>query len=410
MSRSKPQHAPMEQFAVKNNQIWIAGRPLSDIVEQYGSPIYIYAKQHIEQRVRDLRQTIPPELSIYYAVKANPMPALIEYMAEQVDGFDVASTGELELALKTPVPRENISFAGPGKTREELLQAVEAGIVIVAESIQQIHLIEQICSASGSTAKVALRVNPDFELKHSGLRMGGGAKQFGIDSEQIPGTLELMRSLGIPLRGFHVFTGSQSLNAQAIVETFDKTFDLVESLLSTHPDPLHWLNLGGGFGIPYFPGDPRLELEPIGEYLHGKLPGFKSRHPETELVLELGRYLVGEAGLYVCSILDRKVSRDQVFLITNGGMHHHLAASGNLGQVIRKNYPVIIGNKVHSEQTETVTVSGCLCMPLDILADKVNLPLAQIGDLVAVYQSGAYGFSSSPLGFLTHSAPKEILI
>ncbi len=173
---------------------------------------------------------------------------------------------------------------------------------------------------------------------------------------------------------------------------------------------MRFLNLGGGFGIPYFPGEQRLDLAPIGANLHAIVERARTDLPEASIVIELGRYLVGEAGIYVTRIIDRKVSRGQVFLVTDGGLNHHLSASGNFGQVIRKNYPVAIGNRMDSAEREIASVVGPLCTPLDLLADRMELPVAQVGDLVVVFQSGAYGASASPQAFLGHPPCVEVLV
>ena len=170
------------------------------------------------------------------------------------------------------------------------------------------------------------------------------------------------------------------------------------------------LNLGGGFGIPYFPGEQRLDLAPIADNLQRLRERAARDLPAATIVLELGRYLVGEAGVYVTRILDRKESRGKVFLVTDGGLNHHLSASGNFGQVIRKNYPVAIGNRQGDAALEEATVVGPLCTPLDLLADRMTLPVAQAGDLVVVFQSGAYGASASPQAFLGHAACTEVLV
>ena len=170
------------------------------------------------------------------------------------------------------------------------------------------------------------------------------------------------------------------------------------------------INLGGGFGIPYFSGERRLALTPVGQSLQLLLQQYQVALADIELVIELGRYLVAEAGVYVCQVLDKKVSRGTTYLVCNGGLHHHLANSGNFGQVIRKNYPVAIGNKLSATEQEQVTIVGPLCTPLDIIADKVLLPITEPGDWVVVYQSGAYGPTASPQQFLGHPAVVEVLL
>jgi diaminopimelate decarboxylase len=242
------------------------------------------------------------------------------------------------------------------------------------------------------------------------MKMGGGPKQFGIDAEMVPAVLKTIQSLDVEFIGFHIFSGSQNLKPESIVEAHDKTFELAIRLSENLSGPVSKLNIGGGFGIPYFPGERRLDLTPIGENLDKLLPNVRQKLGDVRIVIELGRYLVGEAGLYVARVIERKISRGQTFLVTDGGLHHHLAASGNFGQVIRKNYPVVIGNRVSSAEQESTVVVGPLCTPLDLLADKMLLSKADEGDLVVVFQSGAYGLSASPTRFLSHPEPIEIFV
>ena len=408
MKPNKPAHPPMTQFPVEDDCLQVGGQAITRLARRVGTPFYVYDRNLISQRVASLRECFPEDLHLHYAIKANPMPALVQHMATLVDGFDLASAGEMHIALDTPMPAENISFAGPGKRPEELTAAVAAGIVINMESGTEMDRITDIAQQSGIRPKVAIRVNPDFELKSSGMKMGGGPKQFGVDAEQVPTMLRELKQRDLEFYGFHIFSGSQNLKADAIMETHEKTFALAQQLAEHAPAPIKLLNIGGGLGIPYFPGDTHLDLKPIGENMERLMPSVKASLPDAEVVTELGRYLVGEAGLYVCRIIDRKISRGEVFLITDGGMHHHLAASGNFGQFIRKNYPVVIANRVKGEEREIASVVGPLCTPLDILADKMELSRADIGDLVAVYQSGAYGLTASPTAFLSHSPAKEI--
>ena len=240
--------------------------------------------------------------------------------------------------------------------------------------------------------------------------MGGGSKPFGIDAEQVPALLRRIGELSLDFQGFHLFTGSQNLRAETLIEAHNRIFELALRLADDAPGRMWLLNIGGGFGIPYFPGDQPLNVQPIAANLQRWLPLIADRLPEAEVVLELGRYLVGEAGIYVAEVVDRKVSRGQTFLITNGGLHQHLAASGNFGQVIRKNYPVVAGNRVMGTEREVVTVVGPLCTPLDVLADRMDLAKTEIGDLIVVFQSGAYGLTASPTAFLSHPLCPEVLV
>jgi diaminopimelate decarboxylase len=407
-----PTHAPMTQFHRDRGELVVGGIPLTQLAARVGrTPFYAYDRRLLEQRIADLRRALPPGIKLHYAMKANPMPAVVCHMASLVDGIDVASAGELKVALDAGADPHEISFAGPGKTDVELRQAVAAGILVNIESFREVPVLAAASAELGLPARVSVRVNPDFELKSSGMKMGGGSKQFGVDAEAVPELLTHIGQAGLAFEGFHLFAGSQNLKAEAIVEAQRKCFNLALGLATHAPAPVRFLNLGGGFGIPYFPGEQRLDLAPIGDNLAAIQAEAASKLPQAEIVLELGRYLVGEAGIYVCRVLDRKVSRAHTYLVADGGLHHHLANSGNFGQVIRKNYPVAIGNHMTPpESVEPVSIVGPLCTPLDVVADKMPLGHAQIGDLVVVFQSGAYGASASPQGFLGHPEAIEVLV
>lgn len=409
--RQMPIHAPMSQFSVRNGELVVGGEMLSLLAARVGqTPFYAIDRSLLRQRVATLRNVLPAEVKLHYAMKANPMPAVVGLMAGLVDGIDVASAGELKVALDGGADPKEVSFAGPGKRDSELRQAVASRVLINLESFREVDVLARISIDLGLPARVAVRVNPDFELKGSGMKMGGGPKQFGVDVEQMPTLLAAIGRAGLDFEGFHLFAGSQNLRADSICEAQQKSFDLALRLAQEAPLPVRFLNLGGGFGIPYFPGEQPLDLNPVGDNLRRLVQRAKTELPEASLVIELGRYLVGEAGVYVSRIVDKKISRGQVYLVADGGLHHHLAASGNFGQVVRKNYPVTIGNRIASPDREVASVVGPLCTPLDLLADRMTLPVAQEGDLVVVFQSGAYGASASPQGFLGHPACIEVLV
>ena len=411
MKPTKPQHSPLHQFDFREGELLVAGQPISKIRDQAGqTPFYVYDKSVMDEQVQAFRQAIPSDIHLHYAMKANPMPGVVAHMNTLVDGLDIASGGELEVALAAGVDPLTISFAGPGKSIPELRAAISAGVTLNVESFTELDRITQLGDELDIRPRVAVRVNPDFELKASGMKMAGGSKPFGVDAEAVPDLLALIGQRALHFRGFHIFSGSQNLKPEAIIEAHDKTFELAIRLTDSTPAPLEMLNIGGGFGIPYFPGETPLNLEPIGTNLRNRLPEVRASLPNTEIVIELGRFLVGPAGIYVCEAVDVKDSRGQRYVITNGGLHHHLSASGNFGQVIRKNYPVAVANKMDPAPSREVSIVGPLCTPLDILADKMLLPEIEIGDLIAVFQSGAYGYSASPHRFLSHPAPLEILV
>ncbi|HAT32716.1 MAG TPA: pyridoxal-dependent decarboxylase, exosortase A system-associated [Janthinobacterium sp.] len=405
-----PHHAP-SPFALRDDCLRIGDLSLPRLAQRVGrTPFYAYDRALVSARVGRLRAALPAEVELHYAMKANPMPALVQLLAGLVDGIDVASGGELKTALDTGLAPAAISFAGPGKTDGELACAVASGVLINLESEGEMERVALAGERLGLAPRVAVRINPDFELKHAGMKMGGGARQFGVDAARVPAMLGRLGELGLDFVGLHIFCGSQNLAAAAIADAQALSVDLALRLASYAPGPLRLINIGGGFGVPYFPGEKPLDLELIGERLTGQLALLRRESPHSGLALELGRYLVAEAGIYVCRVLERKISRGQVFLITDGGLHHHLAASGNFGQVLRKNYPVAIGNRMLGGARETVSVVGPLCTPLDLLADQMEMARAEVGDLVVVFQSGAYGLSASPAAFLGHPAALEVLV
>lgn len=411
MNNVRPKHASMVQFSSRDDCLQIGGMSLARLVQRVGrTPFYAYDRQRITDRVALLRQHLPAEVHLHYAMKANPMPAVVQHMAGLVDGLDVASAGEMKIALDTPMPPCQVSFAGPGKTDQELSCAIAAGIIVNMESEQEMERITNLGDHLGIRPKVAVRVNPDFELKSSSMKMGGGPKPFGVDAERVPAMLARMAKLELDFEGFHIFSGSQNLKVAAIQESHEKTLQLGIALARHAPGPVRLLNIGGGFGVPYFPGDAPLDVAAVGENLRHLMPEARRQLPDAQVVIELGRYLIAEAGIYVCRVLERKESRGQIFLVTDGGLHHHLAASGNFGQVIRKNYPVVVGNRMNSAEREVVSVVGPLCTPLDLLADRMEMSKAEAGDLIVVLQSGAYGLTASPTAFLSHPLPAEVLV
>lgn len=393
----------------ESGELLVNGKALSRVVQAVGTtPCYLYDRSRLTQQAGALRAMLPSQVLLHYAMKANPMPALVCHMAKLVDGIDVASSGELRVALDSGMSEQHISFAGPGKSDQELIQAQAAGILINVESFREIPVLARASESTGVRARVAVRVNLPFELKASGMKMSGGARQFGIDAELVPKMLEEIAAADLAFEGFHMFAGSQNLRNAAIIEAQTKCYELALEWADRFPSALRTLNLGGGFGIPYTRDETPLDVNPIIDNLNALAARASSDLPGAHLVIELGRYLVGQAGIYVSRVIDRKISRGQVFLVVDGGMHHHLAASGNFGQILRRNYPVEING--NSGQTENSSVVGPLCTPLDLLADRMELDVAQPGDLVVVFQSGAYGRSASPRSFLSHPDVVEALV
>lgn len=394
-----------------DGELAIGGMTARALVEAAGdTPLFVYSTSHLRKRMSDLRAAMPERLAIHYAMKGNPYSPVLTLMNELVDGFDVASGGELELALNAGVDAARISFAGPGKRDRELERAISLGVTLNCESEGEVERAIAIGAKLDIRPRLAVRVNPSFDLKGSGMKMGGGAKQFGVDAERVPALVNRILIAGAQWQGFHIYAGSQALSADAIIAMQAQTLDLVVELTQAIGTSPPKVNLGGGFGIPYFPGDTPVDIKAVGLALDASLSALPKSLADTHFCIELGRYMVGEAGVYLTRIVDRKISHGETFLVTDGGLHHQLAASGNFGTVIRRNYPVAIANRFDADPTEVATIVGCLCTPLDKLSDSAHLPRADVGDLVAIFCAGAYGASASPANFLGQGPAAELLV
>ena len=406
----KPSGAIPSGFGSEAGRLTIGGRSVEALLADAGdSPLFVYDMGLIRQRVSEFRRHFTG-IQLHYAIKANPYGPLLEKTSKLVDGLDVASGRELELALATGTSPEHVSFAGPGKRDAELDAAIRAGATLNSESEGEVDRALGIGERLGIRPRIAVRVNPDFEIRGSGMRMGGGAKPFGVDAERVPALVRRLIEAGADWRGLHIFAGSQALSADAIIEAQAATVRLAAELGEAVGESPPLLNLGGGFGIPYFRGEAPLDVERVAAKLASTLGNRPQVLADTRFAIELGRWLVGEAGVYLTRILDRKQSHGKLFLVTDGGMHHQLAASGNFGQVVRRNYPVAIATRMGEPAEEEVSIVGCLCTPLDRLADDVLMPRAQPGDVVAVFMAGAYGLSASPQAFLAQEPARELLV
>ncbi|MES1970874.1 MAG: pyridoxal-dependent decarboxylase, exosortase A system-associated [Pseudomonadota bacterium] len=387
----------------------IAGRRAEDWIADAGdTPLFVYDVAIVAARIARLLAAMPAGLDVHYAIKANPFVPLIAAIAPLVDGLDIASRGEMALALAAK-PGAAISFAGPGKRDDELTAAIAAGVTLNLESEGEADRALAAAARLGVTPRLAVRVNPEIELRGSGMRMGGRASPFGIDADRAAALAKRVIAAGADWRGFHIFAGSQALDPQAIIETQAETLALAGRLADQVGVMPPLVNLGGGFGIPYFPGEVPLDVETIGAALAERMAALPESLAGARFAIELGRWLVGECGVYLTRVIDRKESRGETFLVVDGGLHHQLAASGNFGTVVKRNYPVAVATAGKDAPVETVSVVGCLCTPLDRLADRVTLPVAAPGDVIAIFMAGAYGLSASPSAFLGHALPGEVL-
>ncbi|MCW6529325.1 pyridoxal-dependent decarboxylase, exosortase A system-associated [Sphingomonas sp. MMSM20] len=404
----KPMGPIPPEFAGQQGMLTIGGRAADDLVAEAGSPCFVYDPAIVAARVARFRAALPG-VDLHYAMKANPFPPLLAAIAPLVDGIDVASAGELALAL-TAKAAASISFAGPGKRDAELEAAIAAGATLNVESANEARRALAIGDRLGRTPRLAVRVNPDLELKGSGMKMGGRPSPFGIDAEQAAEVVRLIVAGGADWRGFHIFAGSQALDVAAIIETQAATLALAARLAEEAGATPPLVNLGGGFGVSYFAGDVALDVERIGAALAEALATRAAILADARFAIELGRWLVAEAGVYLTRLVDRKESRGETFLVVDGGLHHQLAASGNFGTVVRRNYPLAVAGRMGEAASEEVSVVGCLCTPLDRLGDRVALPPAAPGDVIAIFLAGAYGVTASPAAFLGHPPAAELMV
>jgi len=407
---SKPMGPIPKAFGGEAGVLLIGGRRADALVrEAGGTPLFVYDLETVARQIARFRRAIHG-IDLHYAVKANTYDPLLRSIGKQVDGFDVASQGEMRAVLQAGAEPYRVSFAGPGKRDEELAAAISAGVTLNLESEGEAERALALGARLGRRPRLAVRVNPDFEIRGSGMRMGGGARPFGVDAERVPALVRRLIDAGADWRGFHIFAGSQALDADALIEAQGATVALAAELAEAAGAPPPLVNLGGGFGIPYFHGERPLDVERIGAALARSLATRPAILASSAFAIELGRWLVGEAGVYLTRIVDRKISHGKTFLVTDGGMHHQLAASGNFGQVVRRNFPVAIATRFGLPPEEAVSIVGCLCTPLDRLADDVMAPRAEVGDLVAIFLAGAYGLSASPQAFLGQPAAREMAL
>jgi len=402
-----------QHFSVCEGQLSIGGIRVADIAAQFGTPLYVYDQDLIEARIDRLRQALPESFRLFYSIKANPNATILRTMLARGCGLEVASAGELYQTLQAGCRPENIVFAGPGKTRDELAAALQAGIrEIHVESLEEAECLNALALDSNRTATISLRINP-VAASGGAMRMGGQATPFGIDEEELETTLDQMLALtGLKIVGIHLFMSTQVLDASVLVEQYQRALQIAQRVAVRLPHPLESIDFGGGLGTPYFPHERELDLEQVAAGLREIAKQMRSDPllSSAQGILEPGRYLENEAGIYLARVTRVKHSRGKTFGVIDGGMHHHLAASGNLGQTIKRNYPVALVNKMDQPNDQPVDIVGPLCTPLDTLARKVDLPAIEMGDLFAVFQSGAYARTSSPHGFLSHNTPAEVMI
>jgi len=383
---------------------------ISEAMDESSEPVFIYSKYILEQRIALLRSILPVDINIHYAVKSNPFAPLLSFIAPMVDGFDIASGGELQRLISAELTNQHISFAGPGKSEKEISLALDHDVVLIAESSHQLATINRLAAFKEIQASVMVRINDHQQVSGTGLSMAGANSFFGIDKDEFSSIVRLwsVRFPHLSFAGIHLFHGSQNLNLEALQASLMQTADLISNIdLPSKPEII---NIGGGLGIPYAPKDRPLNIDQLKDAYAHVVANIRARFGDVKICTELGRFISGPAGLYVCRVLDKKFTAGNAFIVTNSGLHHFSAATGNFGQVLKKNHPIWPLHPNLDAPDQRVTISGRLCTPIDVFAKRVMLPHLEIGDALVFFQAGAYGPTASPGEFLSHPSCREILV
>ncbi|OZB61435.1 MAG: hypothetical protein B7X31_10690 [Thiomonas sp. 13-66-29] len=382
-----------------------------ELAAQFGTPLYVYDGDAIAARYRLLRDGLPPEVNIYYSLKANPNVGVCALLGREGAGAEVSSLAELMTAEWAGVAMQDTIFLGPGKSEVELQACVAARPrAVIVESLQELAALERLAAAARTQLDILLRVNPAAASRNRGLSMGGKPRQFGIDEEIVLACANVFHALQwLRLRGLHVFFGTRFLDSQEIVINTERIFDLVETFEAQIGLPVDLVDIGGGFGVAYYSNETDLDISALLPALSQTIRRFLNRHPGTRVITEQGRYLTAESGVFLTRVRYTKHSLGQAFAVVDGGTNHHLSAVG-VGNVLKKDFPLVSLADPGRRDTVPVTVAGPLCTPSDVLATKVALPQPKPGDVLAVLRSGAYGSTASPGLFLGHGYPAEVLI
>lgn len=400
-------------FPHDGNHLKIGGARISDLAQEFGTPFYAYDKTIIQSQLTSLRAALP-NFDCFYSVKANPNPSILKLLLEAGCGLEVASGGELELAVLCGCKPSRIMFAGPGKTPSELELAVATGIAeIHIESLDEIEILGAIACRKQVIVSVSIRVNPAVGAQGASQQMAGKAAAFGLDEELIEDAVRaIQHQPNLHLSGLHVFAGTQNLSAASFEALYSNILALAERVCLIAGQPLQTVDFGGGFGVPYFPGDSALNLKTLSDVIQRTMQTAKTKPhlAKTRMVVEPGRFLVAEAGIYVTRVTNIKTSRGIHFAVLDGGLSHHLPSSGQFGQVVKRNFPIEVANKIGALRTTTYELVGPLCTPLDVVGRGVRMPTLEAGDLIVILQSGAYARTTSPLGFLSHYDPMELFV
>lgn len=388
---------------------------LQEVADNHGTPAYVYSMHQICDRASALRGAFGDRFALSYAVKSNPNTTILERMQDCVKTLDISSIGEMHRAHRAGWASDKLSFTGPGKRPQEITDAIQHNVrEIVVESIQEAETVDAIARSMKKTQHVLIRINPIKMPRGFGVHMAGKPSQFGIDEEDLQSACAaILRLPNIKVEGFHIFSGTQCLDADAIVDNYEIFIDIFKKSADMFGITPRKLIFGSGLGIPYYESDVPLDLNAIANRVNPLLDALllTNKFQNTQLVLELGRYLVGEAGLFITSVIAKTHSRGRTICICDAGLNNHLAACGHLGTVIHRNYRMFkVSDSAPNATEDVVEIVGPLCTTIDTLGHNVTIKQLEVGDVIAIENSGAYGLTASPIHFISHGAAKEVLI
>lgn len=388
----------------------VSAEEAAELAERFGTPFYLYDADVVKRRIARVQRAFGQRCKVLFAVKANPNLELLRSIRPTVDGLDISSGGELEQATRAGYPPETMSFAGPAKTADELGRAIDAGIgAISVECWDELRTIAAIARRLGVRARIALRINPQQIVPAYGIKMGGRPIQFGFDEDELEPVLVFVRSLSdaLELTGLHVYAGSQGFEANGVAQGMINSIRLFRRAEALWGEGLSFLNLGGGFGVSHHEDAKELDVEALASQLDDDIRDLTDTG-DCRVMIELGRYLAADAGVYVTKVVNTKTSRGRVFCTVDGGLNHHLTAAGTFGSGLRGNF--VQRNLSRPTGASIVcSVAGASCNPTDLLGVNVEIAAPAAGDLIGIGKSGSYGLTASPLFFLGHRTPCELI-
>jgi diaminopimelate decarboxylase len=369
---------------------------ISNLIEKYNTPLYLYDKNIIKKQFDIIKKS---NAKIFYSIKANPFDDILKFFDGLGTFFEAVSIGELKKLLKNNIPLSKAIFVGPAKTKEELKFAIKNNIfIIVIESLNEFKIVKKLSQKYNKQINLLIRVNPN--IRSGGTVNMSGITQFGLEEKIIIDILS-QKYQNINILGLHFYLGTDILDKNFIIKNTKEIIKISEKIAKKSKYKIRNIDIGGGFGVAYYESDNDLEKSVFEE-----LNNIFNQNDRFNFFIESGRFLTAKSGIFITKVIDIKINFSQKFVLLNGGTNFFAIHNKSMGF---KFAPIRVFNK-KNEDLEKVTLVGNLCTTIDILAKDIYLPKIQIGDYILFYQAGAYCYSASPILFLSHKLPKEVLV